>query len=114
MREGRALAMMERSKVISGIKFGMNLTYDEAMSRVLRIEGNNDTMGRVLIAGVGGLVLAPFAEAGYMYAMVNPEIVTGGTVLIDRINNLINPSLPPTTPEGQIWFMWDHRDGSPH
>lgn len=50
----------------------------------------------------------------YHIALNHKNSHGGGTVLIDRINNFINPSLPPITPEGQIWFMWDHRDRSPH
>ncbi len=112
-RAYRALSMMVRSQGM-GIRGLQPLTYSQAYDRVLIAEAHNDTMTLALFSLAGGFAGGAVLRAGYTYAMANPGIVTGGTVLVDRINNLINPSLPPTTPEGQIWFMWDHRDGNPH
>ena len=44
----------------------------------------NDIMGGILIAGVGGLVLVPVAEAGYMYAMANPVQTIAGIGFMDN------------------------------
>jgi len=71
--------------------------------------------GKAMIAGgtVGVVaIVAPeiLAPAGYL-AMRNPEKVITG---IDMINDIFNPSLPPETPIGQLWFMCDHQDSESH
>ena len=72
-RAYRALSMMSRSQSDGYASRGLpSLSYSQAYDRVLRIEAMNDTIGQVMIAGAGGLLLAPVAEAGYAYAMVNP------------------------------------------
>ena len=68
------------------------------------------SMNQAMIAGAAGLLLAPVAEAGYVYAMANPLKTIAG---IGISNDILNPSLPPATPIGQAYWMYDHRDGVP-
>ncbi len=70
-RVRRALNMLSRSER-AGVRGISSLSYSEAYSRVMGIERMNDNIGRGLISGAVGLLLAPFVEAGYTYTMVNP------------------------------------------
>ena len=49
-------------------------------------------------AGAAGLLLAPVAEAGYMYTMVNPGRVIGGIGIADGAFG----SMPPNNISGTI------------
>ena len=83
-RAYRALSMIVRSNGFAARGLP-SLSYSQAYDRVLRIEAMNDTIGSVLIAGTAGLVLAPVAEAGYMYAMANPFSVMTGVGIADNL-----------------------------
>lgn len=70
-RAYRALSMMVRSYGFEARGLSP-LSYDEAYARVLVAEAHNNTANQILIAGTAGLLLAPVAEAGYVYVMTNP------------------------------------------
>ena len=70
-RAYRALSIMVRSHGF-GTRGIPSLSYSEAYDRVLVAEAYNNTANKILIAGAAGLLLAPAAEAGYMYTMANP------------------------------------------
>jgi hypothetical protein len=63
--------------------------------------------GKISIA----IALSPFAIeagiAGSYWAMANPEaVIFAGETAMPVLNDLINPSLPPETVPGQLYFIY--------
>ena len=96
LRQSRALAMMQRLQQASFIRGVPSIGYAEAYDRILQQEAFNDTMNRVLIAGAGGLLMTPVAEAGYALAMSYPLETMAGIGVAD---NLFMGGTPPNN----IW-----------
>ena len=72
LRKAAALKIMEHSGGVSGIKWGSNLTYNQAYDKVLQIEAFNEQANRVLISLAVGGAGSVVVRGGYYYIMTNP------------------------------------------
>ena len=94
LREAAALKIMEHSGGVSGIKWGSNLTYNQAYDKVLQIEAYNEQANRVLISlavgGAGNVVV----RGGYYYVMANPEKVLMGVEFARTLDGYYGGSSP--------------------
>jgi hypothetical protein len=59
------------------------MTLQEAYERTYTIDRFDNRLGMAALSIAGGVVLAPVAEAGYLWAMRNPELIGYGATAVD-------------------------------